>query len=488
MEREILRQQIRELTGNEILPMHMPGHKRRISPAQGLPYAWDITEIEGADNLHNASGILADAMKRTADLFGSTETKYLVGGSTCGILASIRAAAPHGSEIIVARNCHKSVYHAIELGGFCVHWIFPPESDFPNVFGSVNPETVKEMLQKYPASKAVVLTSPTYEGVISDVRRIADICHAEGAALVVDEAHGAHLGLFEEGGFPKGAVAAGADLVIQSAHKMLPSLTQTALLHINSAIVPSAEVERQLNIFETSSPSYPLLASLDGCTSLLIEEGKTLFAQWGTALKLFFDRMKSLKHLHVFGHTDRSDLDETYIYDLDPSKILVYARDPHITGNDLAALLRDGFLIEPEMVCGQVVLLMTSCADTEQELNRLADALLEIDEKIQFNEGTITGVGIERFRKWTVSTGAEQFCTIEQAVTMPREEYLMEDAIGKISAEYIYAYPPGIPLLAPGEKVTGEICSYMMGLRNTGTELFHSVSSKEQRIACLSRD
>ena len=235
-------------------PLHMPGHKRRIAPAEGLPYAWDVTEVPGTDDLHDASGILADAMARTARLFGAKRTWYLVNGSTCGILAGIRALAPHGSTIVAARNCHKSVFHAAELGELDVRWSTPPVEPEFGVFGSVPPQTVERALNEAPHARCVILTSPTYEGVVSDVAAIARICHARGVPLFVDEAHGAHLGLSPL--FPGGALAAGADVVVQSAHKTLPSLTQTALLHIpEGSLADENEISRQLGIFETSSPS-----------------------------------------------------------------------------------------------------------------------------------------------------------------------------------------------------------------------------------------
>ena len=203
-------------------------------------------------------------MERAADLWGARRTWFLVGGSTCGILAAIRAAAPFGSEIIAARNCHRSVFHAIELGGYKVHWIVPDRDREYEICKAVTPEQVEASVKRHPGSSAVILTSPTYEGVISDIRGISDICAEAGIPLIVDEAHGAHLGLFEDDGFPDGAVKCGADLVVQSLHKTLPSLTQTAVLHLQGNLVDEKEVERQLGIFETSSPSYPLASDSFG--------------------------------------------------------------------------------------------------------------------------------------------------------------------------------------------------------------------------------
>ena len=188
----LLQNQCERLAGARY-PLHMPGHKRRVPPAPGLScYAFDLTEIDGADDLHDARGILAEAMARTAALYGSARCRYLVGGSTVGLLAGIRALAPFGSEVLVARNCHKAVYHALELGHLTARYLIPPVLPGFGVYGSVAPAAVAAALDAHPAVRCVILTSPTYEGVQSDLRSIARICHARGVPLLVDEAHGAH--------------------------------------------------------------------------------------------------------------------------------------------------------------------------------------------------------------------------------------------------------------------------------------------------------
>ena len=189
MTKSTLQQQLETLSAARY-PLHMPGHKRRVPPAPGLGcYAWDLTEIDGADDLHDADGILADAMARTAALYGARRCWYLVGGSTVGLLAGIRALAPFGSMVIAARNCHKAVYHAIELGQLTARWLTPPVDPQFGIYGSVRPADMAAALDAAPDARCVILTSPTYEGVWSEVRTIAEICHARGVPLLVDEAH-----------------------------------------------------------------------------------------------------------------------------------------------------------------------------------------------------------------------------------------------------------------------------------------------------------
>ncbi len=459
-------------------PLHMPGHKRRTAPAPGLPTAWDVTEVPGVDDLHQAEGILADAMTRTAALWGAVRTWYLVNGSTCGILAAIRAAVIQSGRnaVISARNCHKSVYHAVELCGLSVRWLTPETDSAFGVYGSVDPAAVEEALAERPEAACVVLTSPTYEGVLSDVAAIADLCHAHGVTLLVDEAHGAHyLPMAVPYGWQGGAVEAGADLVIQSAHKTLPSLTQTALLHLNGDRVDPAEVERQLDVFETSSPSYPLLASLDGCTGLLAAHGAEWFAAWRARLDRFSAAVSGLKHLRVLCHGADTLADHPAFFAHDGGKLLVNGAAAGYTGGELAELLRSRFGLEPEMACGGSVLAMTSPCDDDDALDRLAAALLEIDGEARPARRSPAQA--------VLSVPGPAACTIAEAARRPRILAAGEKALGRISAEYVWAYPPGVPLIAPGEEIGGAFLTACRALEAAGTALRHSGGGSGERFA-----
>ncbi|MDD4715945.1 MAG: aminotransferase class I/II-fold pyridoxal phosphate-dependent enzyme, partial [Oscillospiraceae bacterium] len=242
-----------------IYPMHMPGHKRNPSFfSLPSPYEIDFTEVEGLDMLHDAQGILLDGMRRAAGLYGSSHTFYLVNGSTCGILSGITSCTRKGDRILVARNCHQSVYNAIGLQDLQAVYLLPEPDLAFGIWGSVSPAQVKRALDQYQDIRLIVLTSPTYEGVVSDISAIAKLSHERGIPLLVDEAHGAHLGFSPK--FPQNSVQAGADLVIHSLHKTLPAPTQAALIHINGTLVDPEQVRRQLAVFETSSPSYVLMA------------------------------------------------------------------------------------------------------------------------------------------------------------------------------------------------------------------------------------
>ena len=477
----MLDEQIRKLTENKI-PMHMPGHKRNLRPVPGLPYGIDITEIDGADDLHAAEGILCEAMKRTAGLYGSRRTWYLVGGSTAGILAGIRAAIPWGSEIIAARGCHRSVCHAIELSGFKVNWIYPQQDPVYGFPLSISPEEIRQCLRRHPNTAGVVITSPTYEGILSDVRRIAAICHRAEIPLIVDEAHGAHLGLFEEGGFARGAVLQGADLVVQSAHKTLPALTQTGFLHLSGNCIDEREVERQLGIFETSSPSYPLMASLDGCTELLLKEGRGLFADWGARLDRFAQATEGLRCIEIF---DRSLRGRRDVFELDRSKIVIGFGGSGLNGAEAAKILRTAYGIETEMSGPEYVLAMTGCGDSDENLEKLAGALRELDRKLWEKQSTEEGSSAADAPSWKPVPASGAALTAFEASLQPWSEVPLEESADRISAEYLYAYPPGIPFLVPGEYITQEHIDYLTELERCGVRVHHSRGCESGLIACL---
>ncbi len=468
-----LLKQLKDYAAGPLYPMHMPGHKRQLSPAAELPCGWDMTEVTDLDDLHEAEGILKDAMDRTARLFGAQQTWYLVNGSTCGLLAGIRALAPAESRILVARNCHKAVYHAIELGNLHADYLTPPIDKATSIYGSIRPADVAAALIAHPDTACVVITSPTYEGVISDIQSIANICHSHGVPLLVDEAHGAHLGLFP--GWPESAVQLGADLVVQSAHKTLPSLTQTAFLHLGKgSLADPDEVERQLDIFETSSPSYPLMASLDSCTKLLTERGNALFSAWSENLHAFDRAIEPLTHFQVIGHGNGGTCPDFFAFDL--GKLPVFCGGTEFTGTSLALALRQQFHFETEMACGFLTLGMTSIADSKEAILRFAQALTALDRQAEIRPMPEPVV---------LPHPGKATCTIAQALKKATLPLPLSEAVGRISAEYIWAYPPGVPLTAPGEEITEEFLSCAQALLKSGTRLHHSHCKMSDSVQVL---
>lgn len=464
------------------IPMHMPGHKRNTGLlGTDLPYAIDITEIDGFDNLHGASGILNDHMEEIAAFYGTKRSFYLVNGSTCGILAGIRAATKRGGKIAVARNCHKSVYHAIELFGLEVVYLMPEMDKTFGIHGGMSTASIADMLKKHPDTQLVVLTSPTYEGVVSDIAAIAEICHAQGIPLLVDEAHGSHFNYSEH--FPTSATALGADIVIQSLHKTLPSLTMTSLAHLNGNLVSPEEMARQLAIFESSSPSYVLMASIDSCFRLLRDEGERLFENYNQRLAAFSGKMEQLEHLKVLCCGTDSLENHGSFFAFDKGKILISAQGTGLTGQALAEMLRSDHRIEMEMAYGDHALAMTSICDTEAAMAALADALLVIDQTLD-----ATATVSMRHKEMLMITLPEKYCEIWKALEAEKFTCSLGRATGQVAAEYVWAYPPGIPLLVPGELIDAAFINQIHALSEQGTRVYSDADGLPGNILVMQRE
>lgn len=439
------------------LPMHMPGHKRNpLAPyLQGLGARLDLTEIDGFDDLHCPQGILREAQARAAALWGADESYFLVNGSSGGLLAAVYAATRPGDQILLARNSHKSLFHAVELRGLVPRFLTPPLLPGLSCPGSLSPEAAAAALDRFPGVKLAVVTSPTYEGVLSDVAGIAQACHRRGIPLLVDEAHGAHLGL--GGGFPEGAVKAGADLVVQSLHKTLPSLTQTAILHRNGDLVDPQRLRHALAVFQTSSPSYLLMASLDGCVSLL-KERPELLENWRRSLDSFYESAGSLRQIALLPQNLPG------VFDRDPGKLLLSA--PEVPGPMISAALRERFQIELEMAAPGYALAMTGPGDTPASLNRLLSALRELDGSL---------APLPSFQPEPFYPPSPQLeLPPGQAMGAPSRFVPLSKAQGMVAAEYIWAYPPGIPAVIPGERISPELARRaqdIRGLRSTSGRL-----------------
>lgn len=493
-----LLERLTEYAGSDAYPFHMPGHKRREIP-DGIPggfpdpYGIDITEIDGFDNLHHAEGILKDAMDEAAAIYGADRSWYLVNGSTCGILSAVFATTENGGKILTARNCHKAVYHAICLNRLEAEYLYPEEITEFGINGGIRAEDVRKALEKdamrcagnsgnvrgkITKIQAVLITSPTYEGVVSDIRAIADAAHEYGIPLIVDEAHGAHLEYADQcHSFPKSALEYGTDIVIQSLHKTLPCFTQTAILHVKGKLVDQDRVSRYLSMFQTSSPSYLFMAGMERCIRYMDGDGRNEMVRYEERLEHFMKRMEGLQVLEVL---DREICGKyRTVAGWDPSKIVVStmrAEDFH--GEELAETLRRKYHLEMEMTAPEYVIAMTSLMDTEEGFERLGTALLEIDGALRHC------VESEQQKEKGESKGKKRCETPEateskvshpirrmlicEAMDADTERTALQDTVGKVSAEFVYLYPPGIPIIAPGEVFTDAIVEKIMVYKAAG--------------------
>lgn len=440
---------LKDYSQSQAYPFHMPGHKRRMGvPKQAS--AVDITEIDGFDNLHHAEGILKEAQERAAKLYKAQETWFLINGSTAGILAAISACVRPGGRLLMARGSHKAAYHAAQIRALKTSYLYP--RTLCTVNGSIFPEDVERALEEDDRIEAVFITSPTYEGVISDIAGIAAAAHAHHIPLIVDEAHGAHLGFHPY--FPETSLHLGADIVIHSLHKTLPSMTQTALLHKNGTFADSRRLQKFLDIYQSSSPSYVLMASIDACIGLLSSQADALFDAFAERLRKFSKETQRFRHIHFI----RNDS----AYAQDPSK-LVFTADG-LSGRELGARLREQFALEMEMEAGAYVVALTSVADTQEGFDRLLSALDRIDAELEDADDR-PQVQTERLFK------NRQVMTIAEADAQAGERVPLGTCEGRISAEYLYLYPPGIPMIVPGERIGHELAKQIRAARAAGLSL-----------------
>ena len=445
-----LYKELEDYSHKDYYPFHMPGHKRNPFSVDGkFPFERDITEIDGFDNLHHPEGILKRAQEGAARLYGSKECFFSVNGSTAAILSAISAAVSRGGQILMGRNCHKAVYHALYLMNLKPIYIYPQTEEHLGINGGISPSRVERELEENKEIQAIILTSPTYDGIVSDIKKIAEIAHRYQIPLIVDEAHGAHLRFSDY--FPVSAVDLGADVVIQSLHKTLPSMTQTAVLHLLSDRVDREKIQRFMGIYQSSSPSYILMASIDACMEKMEKDGEKMYREYIGMLKDVRRRLSACKHIRLVGE---DLIGSRGVFDYDRSKLIFSAKKSSLTGKELYQILLERYHLQMEMESENYVLAITSVGDTEEGFLRLCEAIEEIDRK---EAGSYQPEEEEEIFKDSLSNiKMKQVMTITQAMEAPVKKYALTESIGQISAEFVYLYPPGIPLLVPGELITGQ--------------------------------
>lgn len=471
---------LRDYSKSGAYAFHMPGHKRNRMFDFCNPFEIDITEIDGFDDLNHPEGILKECMDYASVSYGTVKTFFLVNGSTSGLLTAVSAVADYGDTVIVSRNCHKSIHNAIELRGLNPRYIYHEYIDEYSAAGGIRPEDVEEMLDKNPDTKAVVIVSPTYDGVCSDVKRIADIVHRKECILIVDEAHGAHFKY--NGYFPESAVSGGADIVVQSVHKTLPSFTQTGLLHVNSGRVNLDRIQKYLSIYQSSSPSYVLMAGIDNCIRWMNSDGIKVMEDYCINLKNLRERIGQLTNIKLLSE---EIVDKYSVKAYDCAKIVV-SLSGYDAGHELYDMLRIKYNIQPEMCTDASVTLMTSVADTAESLECLGDALTEInsfaesEEKLNKFFSSYLGhkTCVKRacrkgmiFSSGMVPEEGRMKYLPSEAVEMETEETEIENSGGRIAAVYLYIYPPGIPIVVPGERICIKDISIITDYINAGLKV-----------------
>lgn len=415
---------LREYAQKDPSRFHMPGHKGKFLPVPELMglAPIDVTELPPTGNLYTAGEPFDSAQRLWAELFGFDCCQFLTGGSTMGIHTGLALCARPGEKVLMDRSCHRAAFNALALLDLEPVWLERPWLDSENLIGPISPEMVKEELKRHPEIKTVCITSPTYAGVLSDIGAISRIVHAHGGKLFVDGAHGAHLPFLGLAPFQ------GADVVTISAHKTLPAMGQSALLFANG--IDPDRVRRTASIYGSSSPSYPMLASMDLARDWLLGEGRWEYRRTACRVYEFRQAFPSLK--------DRPGLS------LDPCRLTLKVKDgPAFT----RALEERG--IFPEMEDGGHVVLICTAQDSDGDLYRLELALVELRDEM----GDCAPIPAPPL--------PEQVSSPRAALFAPSQVWPLEDCEGEVSACQIAPYPPGVPVVAPGERISKKELAYL---------------------------
>jgi len=451
---------------------HMPGHKgsafyKRFGHTPFLENMMDcdLTELPGADNLFQVGGIIKEAQDRYARLYGAKKSYFLVNSTSGGVIAAILASVPKGKKLIMARNCHKSVFNALVLGDIQPVYVYPDMIEEYGISGAVSPAQIDKLLSDNPDAEAVILSSPNYYGICSDAEKIADIVHKHGKILIIDEAHGAHLTFFNQygiKGMPKSAGNSGADIVIMSIHKTLASYTQSAVLNVHSDRVDQRLIEDKLQCIQSTSPSYILMTSLDINASIIEEHGKQVFEEWAENVSYFYENAPKIEGLNVIDKMDG----------LDPTKLNFSFGGLGINGAELEKILYETYGIYIALHTGDVVMCLTGIGNTKSDVIKLTDALAEIAAERRV--GKTAGKSERKAARVIIPKQAKLF-----EIPTYKKRTPLAEAVGLICASSIIPYPPGIPLVCPGEKLDAETVEYIQTLRKRGEKVI-GVSEQEE--------
>lgn len=446
---------------------HVPGHagksplkedeRRYFEAIRNL----DFTELEGLDDLHAPSGVIDEAQRLAALAFGAEESFFLLNGSTVGNHAMILGTCGPGDLLLVQRNCHKSVLHGLMLAGVKAVFLMPRIDQQTGLMTGLDPSLVRQAIQQYPETKGLLLTNPNYYGMGTDLAAIADIVHAHDIPLLVDEAHGAHYGFHPD--YPPSALSATADVVVQSTHKMLTAMTMGAMLHLQGPRVDRTRIKRMLSMLQSSSPSYPIMASLDLARRTIAVEGHRLLdktAQHVYKLRKWIDETTPFRSIKL------GPAFET----LDPLKISLWDSSGTLSGFEIMTKLRHRGCFA-EMADTRHVLLHFGIHTDEEDLIRLMEALtsISLDSLSEKKENSKVSENIYAIQPYPpISMPVSFGLPVQRVATPPQVRIPLTEAVGKQSAQMVIPYPPGIPVLYPGETISEWAAAYLQQLVECG--------------------
>lgn len=461
---------------DNVYPLHTPGHKggRIISPefVQLLTdYALqiDVSLMHELDDLHSPDGCIAAAQDLAAQLYHSDSTHFAVNGTSGAWQALILGTFAPGAKILVARNMHRSLQGALLLGQYQTVFLNPEYcSDF-DISLQITPASVANAFEQHPDIQGVLLTSPTYYGLTADIVQIANIAHQNNAVLLVDEAHGAHLGFCDM--LPASALVLGADAVVQSTHKSLSSLTQTSMLHLKHANLPYKRIAQMFSLLTTTSPNYWLLASLDASRALMHSRGTQLMTKAFYTACAFREALSTIDNIDVFTLSQLDTPDSIAAQDI--TKVLINTRRTGYTGVQIGEYLREqGFAVE--LVDPFNVLFLLTFADDLNALLTVVDKLKALTPKAPLPKLAIPRTPLP-----------QQAASIAEAFYGRRKKVSLASAVGQVLAESITFYPPGIALLMPGEILSQDCYNYIRYMLDIGVTVSACQDTTLQTIQIL---
>lgn len=447
-------EKLRELMEKNAYPMHMPGHKRNNELFPSELYTWDITETGDVDNLHHPDGIIKQANDAMAETLGADRSYMLVNGGSSGVAAAIASVVGEDDKILIASNCHKSVCNGLIISGAKPVYISPQITE-EGLCGGIAPSDLFRSFSNNDI-KAVIVTSPTYEGFVSDIRVIADIAHKNNAVLIVDECHGSHFPFSEQ--FPKSALSQGADIVINSWHKTLPCPNQAAVLSVKGDRVDIERLENSIYIMTTTSPSYPIMASIDYMRDLLVSD-RNLFTVYTNTLWEARHILAHNKSLKLVGDSIKG---QHSIDDIDIGKFTIMVRT-NMTGAELSEILLEKYNFQIELAGLHHIIAMTSVADTPKAIMKFAKAIADIDKKCQRKF-------IEKI-PFVVENVSQSDLTPRKVFYSKKTKVDFDKAIGRIAGKSVVAYPPGVPIVVMGQIIKKEHIELVNNLKAADVEV-----------------
>lgn len=464
----------------DMVSFHVPGHKNgkiyeryNYKNFTGQLLSLDVTEIPGMDNLHGPEDMIKEAQERAAKFYKADHTFFLVDGTSCGIIAMLMAVANPGDKVIVPRDCHKSVIHGLILGNLIPVYIQPEVCPDTGIPMGILPETVERAFKEHPEAKALVITYPNYYGICSDIQEIAKIVHKYDKILLVDEAHGAHLNLSEV--LPVPAIEAGADIAVQSTHKTLPAFTQASMLHVKSRKVNVDRLKMMLAMQQSTSPSYLLIASLDMARTIAEGEGKFLMDQLLGHIEHFKKQIAAIGKIKIL---DQRLVGRLGVKAVDATKLVIDMTELGISGTLLEELLRTKYHIQVEMANMSAIVAVSTIGNDRRDFERFIHALMGIKDGKGISHRHIE-VPLYSYRIPPMRL------TPRQSLYMEKAAVDFANSSGKISGEYLIPYPPGIPLLCPGEEITEEVIQYVQLLKRNGIQMIGIEDKELQKIKII---